>query len=901
MHSLQFTSIWSAAWWSLSTLVTVGYGDYVPRTLTGQIIGMFAMVCSVLLLSLPIAILGSKFHEVYTLNQMESNFSDGQAEIFTKAATMEFENLGGSTSVIQELQRTGSMAVEGLRRMLTNKISRVSAFSSPRSSRNSEGSSPRFSTGSDGDADNVFETVPVAFPAPMSSCSDLDKRSKPAVPRNPKKSIGFHKSVDFNPDVLNSAKVQDLVQKIRTTINKLGEIRESSLLLTSQRILAMNGIHQQTFTVFKSIADPVEFQHEAHSTAQKFFSLLHMEMRKTQPTYQGHVLTEWSLGTFHHTSKWRQRALWIIQRKHFDSFILVLIGFNTLLMATHEYRTPGSLWNQTKDSLDIVFLVIFTFEAFLKIVSLGFYNHPHSYLRHDGWNVFDFIIVVIGLVLSFTSVPTSFARIFRVFRPLRMMSRMPSMRRLVDSIVSALPHLVEVMVFCVFLLFIFSIVGLQLWAGITHQRCRITSRPLHFSSMGSINSSSPHLEHCQFGGDFWCIDVSNRSDVRGINLPDSVSAAVLHEAFCTNFGDEFPTWRVNGCVDDLDRVGHWTVWPVNPDDASLCGSAQCGVLTAEPGSFLDRNRALQSHLALLESSNIYEGLFTYCALNYDFAQASSSENLAIKSNKDLIKCLAQVAPQNSSVISTSSVDLSDQDSSCLADVYAPVAAMSTVRTDFILDSNQVADSDVFLPDFNFGFTNFDHMPRAVVTMFQVLTMEGWTDIAYLLWDAEGAYTFPLLFFMILLGSFYLLNVMIAVFSEAFASHHELAMEEEEFDRGSVGSTDSIITRDESHPSSIASKASRALNAHFSNRIRPFFKWFTEHHLFDRAMNVVILTNAIIIMLDCYPAYQHTKKISHAMEQVFLAFFAFEMMCMLIARGPRSYCVNQWLKKSYNHN
>lgn len=59
-----FGSIPAAIWWSLETLTTVGYGDEVPRTVFGRIVGGVTMISGILMIALPVAILGSAFAEV---------------------------------------------------------------------------------------------------------------------------------------------------------------------------------------------------------------------------------------------------------------------------------------------------------------------------------------------------------------------------------------------------------------------------------------------------------------------------------------------------------------------------------------------------------------------------------------------------------------------------------------------------------------------------------------------------------------------------------------------------------------------------------------------------------------------------------------------------------------------
>ena len=48
--------------------------------------------------------------------------------------------------------------------------------------------------------------------------------------------------------------------------------------------------------------------------------------------------------------------------------------------------------------IDITTTIIFTIEAVLKIITLGFlFNRRYSYLRNP-WNILDFIIVIFALV-----------------------------------------------------------------------------------------------------------------------------------------------------------------------------------------------------------------------------------------------------------------------------------------------------------------------------------------------------------------------------------------------------------------------------------------------------------------------------------------------------------------------
>ncbi len=39
-------------------------------------------------------------------------------------------------------------------------------------------------------------------------------------------------------------------------------------------------------------------------------------------------------------------------------------------------------------------------------------------------------------------------------------------------------------------------------------------------------------------------------------------------------------------------------------------------------------------------------------------------------------------------------------------------------------------AEQLVPDLNYGFTTFDHLPYAIFTIFTALTTEGWTDIVH---------------------------------------------------------------------------------------------------------------------------------------------------------------------------
>ncbi|KAK5865360.1 hypothetical protein PBY51_019639 [Eleginops maclovinus] len=82
---------------------------------------------------------------------------------------------------------------------------------------------------------------------------------------------------------------------------------------------------------------------------------------------------------------------------------------------------------------------------------------------------------------------------------------------------------------------------------------------------------------------------------------------------------------------------------------------------------------------------------------------------------------------------------------------------------------------------NYGITQFDNILFAVLTVFQCITMEGWTDMLYFSNNVEGSawnwmYYIPL----IIIGSFFMLNLVLGVLSGEFAKERERVENRSEF-------------------------------------------------------------------------------------------------------------------------
>lgn len=77
----------------------------------------------------------------------------------------------------------------------------------------------------------------------------------------------------------------------------------------------------------------------------------------------------------------------------------------------------------------------------------------------------------------------------------------------------------------------------------------------------------------------------------------------------------------------------------------------------------------------------------------------------------------------------------------------------------------------------YGIINYDDIVHGMITIFQVITLEGWSTLMYNLSDTSPQWMSEIYcLLLVLVGSFFLLNVILAVIMDAF---DEVAAQEEE--------------------------------------------------------------------------------------------------------------------------
>ncbi|XP_074861889.1 voltage-dependent L-type calcium channel subunit alpha-1C isoform X2 [Carettochelys insculpta] len=192
----------------------------------------------------------------------------------------------------------------------------------------------------------------------------------------------------------------------------------------------------------------------------------------------------------------RRACISIVEWKPFEIIILLTIFANCVALAIYIPfpEDDSNATNSNLERVEYLFLIIFTVEAFLKIIAYGLLFHPNAYLR-NGWNLLDFIIVVVGLFSAILEQATKAdgtnsiggkgagfdvkaLRAFRVLRPLRLVSGVPSLQVVLNSIIKAMVPLLHIALLVLFVIIIYAIIGLELFMGKMHKTCYSTTSGL---------------------------------------------------------------------------------------------------------------------------------------------------------------------------------------------------------------------------------------------------------------------------------------------------------------------------------------------------------------------------------------------------------------------------------------
>jgi hypothetical protein len=199
----------------------------------------------------------------------------------------------------------------------------------------------------------------------------------------------------------------------------------------------------------------------------------------------------------------------------------------------------------------------------------------------------------------------------------------------------------------------------------------------------------------------------------------------------------------------------------------------------------------------------------------------------------------------------------------------------TSKTIMLLDDN-------YIPELNFGYTTFDNLLVAFLTIFQCVTEEGWVDIMYQIQDGFNGLAGALVFILLLVfGSFLLLNLTLAVLEDALSAQKDIEDERQEAEE---------TERLEASSDDIGSTVEENQNGGDKKPTPPSQGWripifnLVTNPWFDLVIIVLIILNTVVLAADHHPMEYGAEVSLEVINFVLTVLFSLEMIVKLIGLG-----------------
>ncbi len=151
----------------------------------------------------------------------------------------------------------------------------------------------------------------------------------------------------------------------------------------------------------------------------------------------------------------------IVHASWFQRLIVLAILLAGVLAGIETDAATVAAYGPVLRTLDGIVLGIFIIEVILKLTASC--PRPWSYFR-DGWNVFDFIVVVLCL-LPMDSQFALVLRLGRTLRLLRLVSALPKLQLLVGALIKSFSSMGYVSMLLGLMFYIYAITGVHLFGG----------------------------------------------------------------------------------------------------------------------------------------------------------------------------------------------------------------------------------------------------------------------------------------------------------------------------------------------------------------------------------------------------------------------------------------------------
>ncbi|XP_069544532.1 LOW QUALITY PROTEIN: voltage-dependent T-type calcium channel subunit alpha-1I-like [Brachyistius frenatus] len=197
-----------------------------------------------------------------------------------------------------------------------------------------------------------------------------------------------------------------------------------------------------------------------------------------------------------------------------------------------------------------------------------------------------------------------------------------------------------------------------------------------------------------------------------------------------------------------------------------------------------------------------------------------------------------------------------------------------------------------------GATNFDNIGYAWLTIFQVVSLEGWTDVMYMVMDSHSFWSFLFFVLVTVAGSFVIMNVCAVVIATQFSDiMRKKADRQRPGFRATIKRLWSQMIRtymrfgDQVYPEDSPSPKTMSMGQIFRPWQRRLQK-SVRSKVFTRGIMLAIMLSIITMAIEHHEQPLELTRALEISNEIFTIIFAVEMVMKLLALGPSGYFTDQ---------
>lgn len=155
------------------------------------------------------------------------------------------------------------------------------------------------------------------------------------------------------------------------------------------------------------------------------------------------------------------RAKALVANPVFDIVMMTVILVNAVVLGLETFQPLAAAHHGLFSTLNNVILGIYVVELLIRIAACGW--NPRVFVE-DGWNIFDFLVVVASLV-PWLRENAMLLRLIRLLRIVRIVRFLPDLRVIVAAVGRSVPGVASLAAGTVLLIYVYGMVGWVLFSG----------------------------------------------------------------------------------------------------------------------------------------------------------------------------------------------------------------------------------------------------------------------------------------------------------------------------------------------------------------------------------------------------------------------------------------------------